>query len=458
MHPTSTLEPAIVAIELYAPKTAISMGTLEEIQSQPEGRYSAGLQQREMTVASGFEDAVSMALTAVERLLEREGVDKKLIGRIDVGSESNPDASKSIKSTIAGTLGMTNAEGADHVNACYGGTDALFSSIDWLRTLPPELNTKLYALVVATDLAEYDTPSAIPSGGGGCVVLLLKNCEDEGAVIKNGIRGTITENVYDFCKPPGSMYPFVRGKFSIDCYIAAFEKVYYRYKEMLEVIHKNEDLKLKSFSGVAFHSPFTKLAVRSLALLEELHKIEKKKMKEFPSPSIPYNDLSGIISKNSELQTEISRLSKSFDLNMFTGNCYTASWLVSLTSCFSSEEHMDKGGDILVYSYGSGCIASMFILSVKTKPRVHSNICLEYKNNEIQKSSRLLLNKKEYNLIETFKKQCKESQFKHLKYETKEKLESLVDNPEIWCKKYLEEGIYVLLKCSEDGERVYSKI
>eukprot|EP00766_Chilomastix_caulleryi_P006313 gnl/Chilomastix_caulleri/8432.p1 GENE.gnl/Chilomastix_caulleri/8432~~gnl/Chilomastix_caulleri/8432.p1 ORF type:complete len:87 (-),score=30.01 gnl/Chilomastix_caulleri/8432:28-288(-) len=85
---------------------------------------------------------------------------------------------------------MKYVEGTDHVNACYGATDALFSAYDWLKSLPAGLRDIMYAIVIASDIAEYDIPSAVASGGGGCVVLLLKNSEG-GITIKDGIRGTM---------------------------------------------------------------------------------------------------------------------------------------------------------------------------------------------------------------------------------------------------------------------------
>jgi hydroxymethylglutaryl-CoA synthase len=42
-------------------------------------------------------------------------------------------------------------EGADVINACFGSTQALFNAIDYVRIYGK------YAIVVAADLAIYDT-------------------------------------------------------------------------------------------------------------------------------------------------------------------------------------------------------------------------------------------------------------------------------------------------------------
>lgn len=59
------------------------------------------------------------------------------IGRLEVGTESLVDKSKSIKSMLMRLFknsNNNNVEGVDSTNACYGGTAALFNSIAWLES------------------------------------------------------------------------------------------------------------------------------------------------------------------------------------------------------------------------------------------------------------------------------------------------------------------------------------
>ena len=95
-----------------------------------DGKYTVGLMMREWAACDEDEDVVSMALTAVRRLMERHSVRHEDVGMLQVGSESLLDRSKSIKTHLMSLFephGCTNIEGVDNYHACYGGTAALFT-------------------------------------------------------------------------------------------------------------------------------------------------------------------------------------------------------------------------------------------------------------------------------------------------------------------------------------------
>jgi hydroxymethylglutaryl-CoA synthase len=61
--------------------------------------------------------------------LSKYKIDPNSIGRLEVGTETILDKSKSVKSVLMQLFGdNTNIEGVDTVNACYGGTNAVFNS------------------------------------------------------------------------------------------------------------------------------------------------------------------------------------------------------------------------------------------------------------------------------------------------------------------------------------------
>lgn len=63
------------------------------------------------------------------------GYDK--IGRLEVGTETILDKSKSVKTVLMQLFedsGNTDVEGIDTTNACYGGTAALFNAIAWVES------------------------------------------------------------------------------------------------------------------------------------------------------------------------------------------------------------------------------------------------------------------------------------------------------------------------------------
>jgi hypothetical protein len=93
------------------------------------------------------------SLTVVASLLKKYNIDPKQIGRLEVGSETVIDKSKSIKTWLMHIFeesGNTDIEGVDSSNACYGGTAALLNCVNWVESKSWDGR---YGLVVCTDSA-----------------------------------------------------------------------------------------------------------------------------------------------------------------------------------------------------------------------------------------------------------------------------------------------------------------
>jgi hydroxymethylglutaryl-CoA synthase len=151
---------------------------------------------------------------------------------------------------------ISNLLGVDTTNACYGGTNALFNSINWLES--KSWDGRL-AICVAADIAVYKTGPARPTGGAGAIAILLG--PNAPLVFEQGLRTTHIEHVYDFYKPDlHSEYPEVDGPLSNKCYTKALDIVYNRYM--------NKTLgNLEMIDYALFHCPYTKLVQKSLARL-----------------------------------------------------------------------------------------------------------------------------------------------------------------------------------------------
>ena len=79
---------------------------------------------------------ICVALPPPSRLASA-GIDPKDIGRLEVGTESLVDKSKSTKTTLMQLFeaaGNRSLEGATTINACYGGTAAFFNSAAWVES------------------------------------------------------------------------------------------------------------------------------------------------------------------------------------------------------------------------------------------------------------------------------------------------------------------------------------
>jgi hydroxymethylglutaryl-CoA synthase len=135
------------------------------------GKYTVGLGQSAMSVCDDREDINSICLTVVKNLLEKYNIKLEDVGRLEVGTETIIDKSKSVKSVLMSLFGPhTDIEGVDTTNACYGGTNALFNSLNWLESQSWDGR---YAICVAADIAVYKSGSARPTGGAGAVAMLL---------------------------------------------------------------------------------------------------------------------------------------------------------------------------------------------------------------------------------------------------------------------------------------------
>ncbi|KII64592.1 Hydroxymethylglutaryl-CoA synthase, mitochondrial [Thelohanellus kitauei] len=211
----------IIDLEIYVPMFYVEQSDLEH-HDCCDGKYVNGLGQTRMAVPSLVEDPVSMALTVVHRLMERVNLDYRLIGRLDVGTESSIDLSKSIKSQIMQLFqgsGNYSVEGADNINACYGGTAALFNVINWVR----HTSNGSLGLVVTTDIAIYsnDESSARATGGAAAVCMLIGH----NPILSIEVPcGSYMNNCYDFYKPLAIPYPMFDAKQSQIIYIKSLIK------------------------------------------------------------------------------------------------------------------------------------------------------------------------------------------------------------------------------------------
>lgn len=125
----------ILAMEVYFPSMCVNQTELEKFDGASSGKYTIGLGQTNMGFCTDREDVNSLALTVVSCLLEKNNVSPQDIGRIEVGTETIIDKSKSVKSVLMQLFpGNTSVEGIDTTNACFGGTQAVFNAISWVES------------------------------------------------------------------------------------------------------------------------------------------------------------------------------------------------------------------------------------------------------------------------------------------------------------------------------------
>lgn len=340
-------------------------------------------------------DIYSMALTVLSSLLRKYSIDPKSIGRLEVGTETMLDKSKSVKSVLMQLFapsGNTSVEGVDTMNACYGGTNAIFNTINWVESSAWDGRD---AIVVAGDIALYKKGNARPTGGAGCVAMLIG--PNAPLAFDAGLRGTYITHAYDFYKPDlTSEYPYVDGQYSVKCYTEAVDACYKAYNAREEVLHHREangsatmngngvngvthteDTKtpLDRFNYMLFHAPTCKLVSKSYARLlynDYLSDPSHSAFADVP-PELRDLDYQKSLSDKSVEKTFMGLSKKRFNERVqptiqtatMCGNMYCASvygGLVSLLSNIPAETL--KGKKVAIFSYGSGLASSMFSLNV----------------------------------------------------------------------------------------------
>lgn len=318
----------------------------------------------------------------MSNLLEKNDIDPKSIGRLEVGTETLLDKSKSVKSVLMQLFtpsGNTSIEGVDTVNACYGGTNALFNTINWVESSAWDGRD---AIVVAGDIAVYAKGAARPTGGAGVVAMLVG--PDASLVFDEGKRGSYMAHAYDFYKPDfTSEYPVVDGHFSIKCYTEAVDACYKAYNEREKVLDarangsSTEEKKtgVDRFDYNLFHAPTCKLVEKSYARLIYNDYLNNPTAEEFAAVPEEIKAVSYEASLSDKTVEKtfmgiakpkyLARVKPGIYAPTMCGNMYAASVYSSLVSLVANVEGKElEGKRIAMFSFGSGLASSFFSLRV----------------------------------------------------------------------------------------------
>ncbi|KAI9293112.1 hydroxymethylglutaryl-CoA synthase [Neoconidiobolus thromboides FSU 785] len=363
----------IVAADIYFPKRYVAQDELEQFDGVSAGKYTIGLGQTNMAFCGDSEDINSICLTVVKSLMEKFNIDYKNIGRMEVGTETVIDKSKSVKTALMELFkesGNYDIEGVDTTNACYGGTSALFNAISWVES---SYWDGRYALVVCGDIAVYNKGPARPTGGCGAVAMLVgKNAP---IVFDRGLRASHMEHVYDFYKPDlMSEYPVVNGVLSVECYLRSVDNCYSLYKKKFEAKNPGSKVTTDHFDYSLFHSPYTKLVQKSYGrfafndFLDNPNDPRFAGAEEFKSLKREDTYANKLVEKafiNYSKKEFGSKVSPTLLAARQLGNMYTASvygGLVSLLCEIPSEDLLNKR--VSIFSYGSGSASSLFSFTI----------------------------------------------------------------------------------------------
>lgn len=369
----------IKSMEVYFPYYYVSQEKLEQFDNVSPGKYTIGLGQQKMGFCTDREDINSLCLTVLHNLIDRQNIDLKNVGRLDVGTETIIDKSKSVKTVLMQLFeesGNTDIEGIDTTNACFGGTAALFNAINWVES--SSWDGRL-AIVVIGDIAIYAEGNARCTGGVGAIALIVG--PDAPLVIDRGLKSTHMAHAYDFYKPNmSSEYPVIDGQLSLKCYLSALDICYKRYGEKFaKQFNLMKPFSLSELDYMVFHAPYCKLVQKSIgrclfndftkslndvAFYEKFIKYKGITLEESYGNTALFKEIEKV---SVECSKDIFQKKTAPSLEMATniGNMYTSSLYGCLCSLLQNCKVPDLlGKRIVLFSYGSGLASSMFSLTV----------------------------------------------------------------------------------------------
>lgn len=437
-------------MSVYIPRTTVSQSDLESYDSVPTGKYTKGLGQLHMSFVTDREDVVSLALTAVDQLVRDTGVSYAEIGRLEVGTETILDKSKSIKTALMQLFersGNSEVEGLDNTNACYGGTAALFNTLAWVES---SFWDGRYAVVVAADIAVYEPGPARPTGGAAAVAMLIGKGEHVPIRFEIGLRATCMGNSYDFFKPrPAVEYPIVKGQETVDTFVRAMDECYDRFRARAKLKDGAPFAVTTGTDYVIFHAPFNKMVVKSFARL-----LFSDFMATTPGESVMFGDVEsfrGLQRDRAHYDRAATAAFVAIAKPMYErqcapaawlaveiGNCYTASLYSQLAALVYEKENEVVGKRILMYSFGSGFAASMFSL------RIVAPVDCIFDKLQLRErlDDRIIVSPKEY--VETLER--RERDYCRFDYEPDAPIDRLFP------------GTFYLKRVGKQGEREYDRV
>lgn len=281
--------------------------------------------------------------------------------------------------------GNYNIEGVDTINACYGGTNALFNTVSWIESSAWDGRN---GIVVAGDIALYKKGNARPTGGAGCVAMLIG---PESPLVLERQRGTYMAHAYDFYKADFlSEYPLVDGQYSLRSYAEALDNCYKSYNKRQAMIQhaidgatvngdaqgNDKETPLDGFDFMCFHSPTCKTVAKSYARLlfnDYIAHPENALFTEVPAELKSLDYKATLTDKTLEKTFGAlskkrfgSRVQPAIQIPTQCGNMYCASVYSSLVSLLGNiDDEQLRGKRVGMFSYGSGLASSMFSFRVQ---------------------------------------------------------------------------------------------
>ena len=418
-------------IAIYIPRLFLDAKDFAKARGMDPDKLQRGLGVSKMAMVDTNQDPACMAANACLRLMGRDNLSPKEIGRLYVATESSLDESKAMNSDVIGMLEQIYGDdsfghcgGIECKFACVSGSYALYDNSNWIRAGESEGKS---AIVVVSDIAKYDLGSSGEYTQGAGAVAMLVNDNPRVLQFDPKVTSTSIKNEYDFYRPFGKETPIVRGQYSNLLYMIQVKKALMTYKEKALstglIKLKDGETILDYIDFLNMHLPYSNMGKKALAYLlrHEWRKlprwkniIDKMGMEE-PVPKDPRGTIESVLAdsefmakdheftkkftKTEEFQEVYDqKLASSLIASKMIGNLYTASLYLGFRSCleFEFQKGTDLEGKRVGFgSYGSGSSAMVF--SGVILPRYKEIV--KDMNLELEIGNRIKLSLEEYEEI-----------------------------------------------------------
>ncbi|MEW6589084.1 MAG: hydroxymethylglutaryl-CoA synthase [Thermoproteota archaeon] len=383
-------------IAVYIPRLFVDSADFAIARGLDPAKLKQGLGISKMAIVDTNQDPACLAANACLKLMQRNNISPKDVGRLYVATESALDESKALNSYVIGMLeqvyGQDSFEhcgGIECKFACVSGSYALYDNCNWIRAGEAEGKS---AIVVVSDIAKYDLGSAGEYTQGAGAIAMLLNDNPRLLQFDTKVTSTSIKNEYDFYRPFGKETPIVHGQYSNLLYLIQVKKAFELYKKKaletgLIKIKEGETI-LDHIDYLCMHLPYSNMGKKALSYLlrrEWRHLprwkriIEQTGMEE-PVPKDPRGTIESILAddeymaKDHEFTKLFTRtkeyqqfyedkLASSLIASSMIGNLYTASLYLGFRSCleFEFQKGVDLEGKRIGFgSYGSGSSAMVF--------------------------------------------------------------------------------------------------
>lgn len=349
----------IDGISFYSSQYFVDLRKLADARGVDPAKYAEGLGQLSMGVVPPDEDVITLGASAAAPLVSRYQADEFDI--VMFATESGVDESKAGAIYIRHLLGLSReCRVVELKQACYSSTVGLQLALSYVRAHP---NRKV--LLVASDIARYGlgTPGE-PTQGCGAVAMVVSM--QPRVLVVDSPSGYYTEDVMDFWRPCYSNEAFVDGKFSAKLYLATLEHTWNAYV-------RKSGLKFEDHDRFCYHLPFSRMAEKAHARLAagvgSIVNGANRSGEDPPGLSVDPRIADGLI------------------YNRVTGNSYSASLYLGLTSLLDNSREDLGGKRIGFFSYGSGCSAEFYSGTVSTGYR--SQLFVEEHHQHLQRRTEL---------------------------------------------------------------------